>query len=178
MELSAIYAKCYVGRTTLHERITEHRIKFYELLTKPTIRFSDEFHDKDIYNLGLHLVDVHGELDKSSFSSNYAVSISMNSNPKNLAVNDHLMNHKHKSIKPFGLNSNDPFGIPLLKICKKILLPFCLLVILVITRAIFLDLKNMKIRSHFLAFLDLKTKKLDFLDLKITVLGNIFQKNV
>ena len=64
--------KCYVGRTTrpLHERITEHRIKFYELLDKPTLRFSDEFHDKDIYNLGLHLVDVHGELDKNSFNRN------------------------------------------------------------------------------------------------------------
>ena len=105
--------KYYLGRTTrpLHERITEHRIKYYELLTKPTIRFSDEFHVKDIYNLGLHLIDVHGELDKSSFSSNYAVTILMNSSPKSLAVNEHLIIHKYKSIKPFGLNSNDPFGL-------------------------------------------------------------------
>ena len=34
----------------------------------------------------------------------------------------------------------------------------------------------MKNLTLFLAFLDLKTKKLDFLDLKMTVLGYIFQK--
>ena len=32
-------------------------------------------------------------------------------------------------------------------------------------------------QTLFLAFLDQKTKKLDFLDLKITVLGYIFPKN-
>ena len=113
-------SKFYVGRTTrpLHERITEHRIKFYELLNKPTLRFSDEFHDKDIYNLGLHLVDVHGELDKNSFNRNYAAIILLNSSPNNLAVSEHLMIHRLRCIKPFGLNSNDPFGIPLLYICN------------------------------------------------------------
>ena len=53
----------YIDRTTMphDERITEHRIKFYELLNNPTIRFSDEVHDKDIHNLGLHLMHVHVE---------------------------------------------------------------------------------------------------------------------
>ena len=99
--------------------LSRYLLIIFNLLNKPTLRFSDEFHDKDIYNLGLHLVDVHGELDKNSFNRNYAAIILLNSSPNNLAV-EHLMIHRLKCIKSFGLNSDDPFGIPLLNVCKYI----------------------------------------------------------
>ena len=40
----------------------------------------------------------------------------MNSSPNNLDVNEHKYIHKLKSIRPFGINCNDPFGIPLLNV--------------------------------------------------------------
>ena len=66
--------------------------------------------------LDLVVVDVHGVLDKNSFNLNYTAIILLNSSLNNLAVNEHLMIHRLKCIKPFELNSNDPFGIPLLNI--------------------------------------------------------------
>ena len=44
--------------------------------------------------------------------------ILMNRSPNNLAVNENLKIHRLKCTKPFGLNSNDPFGISLLDIIK------------------------------------------------------------
>ena len=71
----------------------------------------------------MRMVDIH---EIKQFNRNYAANVLMNSvsSSNTLAVNEHLMIHrlKVKCIKPFGLNSYDPFdfGILLLNlnICK------------------------------------------------------------
>ena len=37
-----------------------------------------------------------------------------NSSPSNLEVNEHLLIQKLITLKPYGINSCDPFGMPLL----------------------------------------------------------------
>ena len=109
---------CYVGRTTrpLKERVTEHRGKFYELLANPSIRCQDDFDFSDCYSLGAHLIDNHGILNREQFDENYEVFILCNSSPNNLEINEHRFIQNLKTIKPFGINSVDPLGIPLLSI--------------------------------------------------------------
>ena len=111
-------SKCYVGRTvrTLHERVSEHRSKFYKLLSDPSIRFSDDFlsEESDVYSLGNHLIEHHFLSDKADFGATYEVFILINSSPSNLEVNEHKFIQKLRTLKPHGINSCDPFGIPLL----------------------------------------------------------------
>jgi len=109
---------CYVGRTvrTLHERVTEHRANFYKLLKDPSLKFSDDFlkDDNDTFSLAAHLVDQHKLSDRSDFDASYNVFILKNSSPSNLEVNEHLLIQKLRTLKPYGINSCDPFGMPLL----------------------------------------------------------------
>lgn len=111
-------SKCYVGRTTrtLKERVTDHRGKFYELLTDPSIRCQENFDYSDCYSLGAHIIDNHGVLNRDEFDVNYEVLILCNSSPVNLEVTEHKFIQRLKTVKPFGINSVDPLGIPLLSI--------------------------------------------------------------
>ena len=108
---------CYVGRTVrpLHERVAEHRANFYKLLNDPTLKFSDEYlgEENDTYSLGGHLVDEHGLSNKTDFDLSYSVFILKNSSPKSLEVNEHLFIQKLRTLKPYGINSCDPFSMPL-----------------------------------------------------------------
>lgn len=115
--------KCYVGRTVrpLHERVTEHRANFYKILNDPSLKHSDEYlrEDSDTYSLGAHLVDEHGITNRPDFDLSYTVFILKNSSPRSLEVNEHLFIQKLRTLKPHGINSCDPFGMPLLFVNKS-----------------------------------------------------------
>ena len=68
----------------------------------------------DTYSLGAHLIDEHGCTSRADFNKFYNVFILMNSSPSTLEVNEHKFIQRLKTLKPFGINSVDPFGIPLL----------------------------------------------------------------
>ena len=107
--------KKYIGRTVqfLRNRVREHRSKFYGLLENPELRFNNSG-DDDTYSLGAHLIDEHGCNDRADFNSSYEVFILMNCSPSTLEINEHKQIQRLKTLKPFGINSVDPFGIPLL----------------------------------------------------------------
>ena len=104
--------KSYVGKTVqiLGDRINGHRNKFYDCLRGV---MSDKDGCADDYILGRHLL-LHHNLDSTkAFNANYVFTILEHCSPFNIDLNEHLWIHKLKCIKPFGLNSHDPFGIPL-----------------------------------------------------------------
>ena len=51
---------------------------------------------------------------RESFNQCYKVLVLCNSSPKSLEVDEHRFIQKLKTLRPFGLNAVDPFGIPLL----------------------------------------------------------------
>ena len=112
-------SKKYVGRTVqfLRTRVTQHRHKYYKLLEDPSIIFNNSG-DDDTYSLGAHLIDEHGCTNRKDFNKFYDVFILMNCSPSNLEVNEHKFIQRLKTLKPFGINSVDPFGIPLLDIAS------------------------------------------------------------
>lgn len=105
--------KNYVGRTVqkLRERVNNHRSSFYRLLNNPNLEILD---DDDTYSLGAHLIFEHGCSQRSDFNDSYKVFILMNCSPSTLEYNEHKYIQRLRTIKPFGINSVDPFGIPLL----------------------------------------------------------------
>ncbi|KAL5269053.1 hypothetical protein ACHWQZ_G002772 [Mnemiopsis leidyi] len=107
--------KNYVGRTTrpLRQRVNEHRAMFYKVLNNPNIDFSLSG-DPDSYCLGKHLIDEHNCSHRDDFNHSYNIIILTNSSPRTLDINEHRWIQQLKTIKPFGINSVDPFGIPLL----------------------------------------------------------------
>ena len=107
-------SKIYVGRTVqaLRSRVSAHRHNFYSLLANPSLNVNND--DDDTYSLGAHLVDEHNKLDRNDFNDCYNVFILLNCSPSSLEINEHKFIQKLKALKPFGINSVDPFGIPLL----------------------------------------------------------------
>ena len=94
--------------------MNEHRQHCYSILEKPEIKFNDPHFDDGNYSLGAHLIDEHNANNRIFFNNTYRIFILMNSSPGSLELNEHKYIHKLKTIKPFGINSDDPFGIPLL----------------------------------------------------------------
>ena len=101
--------------------VTEHRANFYKILNDPSLKHSDEYlrEDSDTYSLGAHLVDEHGITNRPDFDLSYTVFILKNSSPRSLEVNEHLFIQKLRTLKPHGINSCDPFGMPLLFVNKS-----------------------------------------------------------
>ena len=107
-----ICEKSYVGKTVqiLGDRINGHRNKFYDCLRGIT---EDKDSDDDEYVLGRHLVLCHNLQSVGAFNENYRFTVLEHCSPFNLDLNEHKWIQRLKCIKPFGLNSHDPFGIPL-----------------------------------------------------------------
>ena len=84
-------------------------------MSNPNLDIDDD-ENKDTYSLGAHLISEHGCTQRSDFNDSYRVFILMNSSPSTLEYNEHKFIHRLRTIKPFGINSVDPFGIPLLDI--------------------------------------------------------------
>ena len=104
--------KNYVGKTVteLRTRINGHRTKFYDCLNYRGDRF--DLDDED-HLLGLHLYFKHNIRDRKGFNASYRFTILENCNPRSIDLKEHLWIHRLKTIKPYGINSHDPFGIPM-----------------------------------------------------------------
>ena len=99
----------------MRQRVNEHRAMFYKLLNDPQADLLNP-NDHDGYSLGRHLIDDHCCIDRDDFNNSYQIFILLNSSPRTLDINEHKWIQRLKTIKPFGINSVDPFGIPLLDI--------------------------------------------------------------
>ena len=67
----------------------------------------------DEFSLGLHLLE-HGFKNKTDFNKIYNVSIIDNASPKTLEVREHKFIQLLKTLRPLGINTVNPFGLPLL----------------------------------------------------------------
>ena len=67
--------------------------------------------DEDELILGMHLYANHNLTFKEAFNESYVFTILDVTSPKNIDVQEHKWIHKLKCIAPYGLNSQDPFGI-------------------------------------------------------------------
>ena len=85
-----------------------HRSKFYEIIDGRSIDITS-----DEYSLGLHLVD-HGLGMHNDFNDTYKTFILENCSPFTLEVKENSYIHLLKSLRPFGLNTINPFGLPVL----------------------------------------------------------------
>ena len=75
-----------------------------------------KFEEDDTLSLGIHLVTDHNCNNKSDFNDYFRVFILENCSPKALEVKEHkhIHNLNTLSLKPLGLNTANPFSIPLL----------------------------------------------------------------
>ena len=60
-----------------------------------------------------YLLD-HGFHDRKDFNKVFSVSIIDNTSPKDLEVREHTFIQLLKTLKPLGMNTVNPFGLPLL----------------------------------------------------------------
>ena len=112
------HAKCihcdkpYVGKTIqkLSERVNGHRGMFYACLNYEGDRIDL---DDDDHVLGLHLFLAHKIRDRRGFNGSFKFTIIELCNPSNIDLKEHLWIQRLKTIRPYGLNSHDPFGFPL-----------------------------------------------------------------
>ena len=102
--------RIYVGRTTrfLHVRMREHRNKSYDLLRGKKV--DDQ---SDEYSVSLHLAS-HGFTDRKNVNECYNVSIIDNASPRTLEVKENKFIQVLKTVRPLGINTVNPFGLPLL----------------------------------------------------------------
>ena len=109
----SICNKRYVGKTVqpLNKRVNGHRSNFYSCLS---YRGDRRDLDDDDHLLGLHLYFQHGIRGRRGFNDTYQFTILENCNPMSIDLKEHLWIHRLRTVKPYGLNSHDPFGIPLI----------------------------------------------------------------
>ena len=103
--------KPYVGKSTrmLRNRFVEHRRAFYKIISGQSVDTED-----DSNCIGLHLNVEHGLSKKEDFNKNVLVCILENTSPSSLDEKEHRFVHAMKSLRPTGINSVNPFKIPLL----------------------------------------------------------------
>ena len=109
--------KFYVGRSVrrLNIRVGEHRRYFYKILSDLNNILANNLHrDEEDFSPAFHLIDDHNLVDKSDFSKSYRVFLLDSVSPKVLELTEHRYIHKLKTLKPFGINTQNPFSIPLL----------------------------------------------------------------
>ena len=104
----------YVGKTVqmASSRMCGHRQKFFELIRQNGEISEDA--DKDEYALGMHLYKDHGLQDFEHFNSSYELTLLEKCTPSSLDMKEHFWIQKLRTLNPFGLNSVDPYGLPLL----------------------------------------------------------------
>ena len=102
----------YFGRSTrmVNERIREHREAFYKVIEGGYVD-----NTKDDFSLGLHLYNDHGFNTRDKFDKVYEIAIAENVSPYKLETAEHKYIHKYGTLRPSGINTQNPLGIPLLK---------------------------------------------------------------
>ena len=109
--------KLYVGRSVrrLNIRVGEHRRYFYKILQDLNNILANNLHrDEEDFSPAFHLIDDHNLIEKSDFAKSYRVFLLDSVSPKVLELTEHRYIHKLKTLKPFGINTQNPFSIPLL----------------------------------------------------------------
>ena len=94
----------------VNERIREHREAFYRVIQGGHVD-----NTKDDFSLGLHLYYEHGFDKRDMFDKVFEVAIAENVSPYKLETVEHKYIHKYRTLRPNGINTQNPFGIPLLK---------------------------------------------------------------
>ena len=110
-----ICAQPYVGKTVqmISNRMSGHRTKFFEYI-RLNGKVKNTETNKDEYIPGMHLYNCHGLRDFEDFNKNFTLTILEKCSPSDLDVKEHLWIQKLRTLNPLGLNSVDPFGLPLL----------------------------------------------------------------
>ena len=90
-----------------------HRTKFFEYI-RLNGKVKNTETNKDEYIPGMHLYNCHGLRDFEDFNKNFTLTILEKCSPSDLDVKEHLWIQKLRTLNPLGLNSVDPFGLPLL----------------------------------------------------------------
>ena len=105
----------YVGKTVQmsSSRMCGHRAKFFEVI-RNNGNIDNLECDRDEYIPGLHLYNNHNLRNFEDFNNTYELTILEKCSPSMLDVKEHLWIQKLKTLNPLGLNSMDPFGLPLL----------------------------------------------------------------
>ena len=67
----------------------------------------------DEHLLGMHLYYNHKLRHTNAFNNGFKFTILEVSNPRNLDLKEHIWIQRLECVVPYGLNSHDPFGIPL-----------------------------------------------------------------
>ena len=70
-------------------------------------------HQNDI-SLGYHLCKNHGCHEKGDFNKYFRFTILQHCSPGLLDIVEHKTIHKLKTLEPWGINSVNPFGIPII----------------------------------------------------------------
>ena len=100
----------------LHKRINGHRQHYKEILNEADEKNTLEDIDtnKDKYMLGLHLHLDHGYTDPDAFDRHVKFGILEIVNPTDLERKEYCWMHQLNTFQPSGINTEYPFGIPLL----------------------------------------------------------------
>ena len=106
--------KPYIGKSTraLRTRFGEHRRAFYKVIKTPDSIDSDD----DEFSIGLHLYHEHNIDNRKDFNLNVNVSILENVSPYDIDCKEHKYIHRFKSLRPLGINTINPFKIPIMHI--------------------------------------------------------------
>ena len=114
-----MHGKCYVGHSvqSLNERIGQHHRTHMEIIVDLNINLSDAvLIDDDEYSPDFHVINEHNLTSAESFNCSYEVFLLDICSPRNLELNEHRYIHKLKTLRPFGINTQNPFSIPLLNL--------------------------------------------------------------
>ena len=74
-----------------------------------------EVENKDEYVPGMHLYNDHGLQNFEDFNNSYELTLLEKCTPSSLDVKEHFWIQKLRTLCPLGLNSVDPYGLPLLQ---------------------------------------------------------------
>ena len=114
--LCSLCSKGYIGKTTntLRCRVNGHRAIHRKVISSngASIQLVRTNHQDDL-SLGYHLFKEHGSSLSTDFNNYFKFSIVQHCSPNLLDVTEHKWIHRLHTLEPGGINSMNPFAIPL-----------------------------------------------------------------